>query len=331
MAYKLWVGGYTENPSEGIARFSLDDDGALSLLDVCPESSPSYLALNNGCVFTARENGSGVGAFEIIGDELSFTCAGDFSAAPCHVFAHKDHVYAACYGAGVLASLRFAGGKLTVDGRIEYKEVSFAAGRTPRTHQVQVSPDGKYLCVVDLGLDSIIFHALKEDGSFELEPSFVEALPEHFGPRHLSFAPSGHYAYLCGEYSNKVVAYAYADGTLKALQTRSTLPDGFEGKSFCAGVRHSADGKLLLVSNRGHNTMAVFPVCADGTLGALSLYPCGGDFPREFALSPDEKFLVCANQKSSTLDVHTFNNKTGELRAVSSFSYNAPTAIVFDK
>jgi 6-phosphogluconolactonase len=70
-----------------------------------------------------------------------------------------------------------------------------------------------------------------------------------------------------------------------------------------ADIHLDAAGERLYVSNRGHNSIAVFQVAFDGGLGLLAIKPCGGDWPRNFALSPDGRFLVVANQNSGTLDV----------------------------
>lgn len=328
--FKFWAGGYTKEADQGVSTLYLDDAGKLRLVSTAPEPSPSYLDKAGDMLYTAREGKEGgVGAFKIEGDKLSFLDAVDFGAGPCHVYAQDDMIYAACYGAGVLAAIRNQDGKLVCEKKVAYGEADFARGRKPHTHMVCVTPDGKYVCVVDLGLDSIILHKLDAQGLFQDKPDFVQALPDGYGPRHLTFSRDGKFAYVCGEYSNKVTAYAYADGKLTELETKSTLPEGYEEKSYCAGLRFTKDGKFLLITNRGHDSIAVFPVDGAGKLGALKTYSVGGKFPREFALSPDEKFIICANQNSDTLDVLAFDNTTGEMHAVSALAYPAPTAVLF--
>jgi 6-phosphogluconolactonase len=64
------------------------------------------------------------------------------------------------------------------------------------------------------------------------------------------------------------------------------------------------DGKFLYVSNRGHNSLASYRVDAQSGMLTLSgIYPCGGDWPRNFAIHPSGRFLLVANQFSNNLVV----------------------------
>ena len=62
--------------------------------------------------------------------------------------------------------------------------------------------------------------------------------------------------------ANTVTAFAYdADkGTLTEIQTISTLPADFKGKSYTAEVQVHPSGKFLYGSNRGHDSIAIFKV-----------------------------------------------------------------------
>ena len=170
---------------------------------------------------------------------------------------------------------------------------------------------------------------LDEDGKFGTEPDFAYKLPDGFGPRHCAYSPDGKYCYVCGEYSNHVAAFAYGDGKLELIEIYNAVPDDFDGVTYCGGLRFTQDGRYLLVGNRGHNTIAVFTALEGGKLGKVKWFDIMGCWPREFALTPDEKFVVVANQRSNTLDVLSFDKETGDMAPVSSFDYYQPAAVLF--
>jgi 6-phosphogluconolactonase len=96
-----------------------------------------------------------------------------------------------------------------------------------------------------------------------------------------------------------------------------TLPDDFHGASTTAEIAAHPNGRFLYVSNRGHDSLAVFAV--DPTTGALrrtAVVPVGGKTPRHFALAPSGRFLLVAHQDSNTVAVFRLDPATGGLAAV---------------
>jgi 6-phosphogluconolactonase len=47
----------------------------------------------------------------------------------------------------------------------------------------------------------------------------------------------------------------------------------------------------------------VYDVNEDGSLKLVSIQPCGGNWPRNFALAPGGQFLLVANQNSNEISV----------------------------
>ena len=62
----------------------------------------------------------------------------------------------------------------------------------------------------------------------------------------------------------------------------------------------SRDGRFVHASNRGDNDIAVFAVDGPG-LRRIGNTPVGGNWPRHFALTPEETSLYVANQRSGTI------------------------------
>ena len=134
-------------------------------------------------------------------------------------------------------------------------------------------------------------------------------------PRHLAFHPDLDIVYFDDEKGSSVTAYRYdpEKGTVRPLQTVSTLPEGYSERNSCADIEITGDGRFVYASNRGHNSIAAFGV--DTTTGKLT--PIGrfstGDTPRSFNLSPDGRWLVAAGQRSGDLTTYRRDAKSGKL------------------
>jgi 6-phosphogluconolactonase len=62
-------------------------------------------------------------------------------------------------------------------------------------------------------------------------------------------------------------------------------------------------GQRLYVSNRGHNSIAVFVIEADGTPRPVQHVDSGGDWPRMFLLVEDARQMLVGNERSGTVAV----------------------------
>ena len=100
---------------------------------------------------------------------------------------------------------------------------------------------------------------------------------------------------------------------MTALQTVSTLPDGYQQKNACADIQISPSGEFVYVSNRGHNSLAVFSV--DKLTGRLTPTGHAPTEPevRSFSLTPDGNFLYAAGLESGRLASYRVNREIGIL------------------
>lgn len=227
------------------------------------------------------------------------------------------------YGAGYVASF-----PLAADGRIGPRTSLIAhAGPLgpnkvrqdkPHPHSVTFSPDNRFAFIADLGLDRVFAYRLDLAAATLTpnDPAFI-ATPPGTGPRHTKFSRDGRFFYILNEIdgSISVCAYDAARGAGTPIQHISTLPAGFvvTDPDRAAEIRIHPNGKFVYASNRGHESLAVFAVQADGTLQLVEITPCGGQHPRNFALSPDGNWLVCANQNSNNLVSFKVDAATGRL------------------
>jgi 6-phosphogluconolactonase len=128
---------------------------------------------------------------------------------------------------------------------------------------------------------------------------------------------------VCAELASTLTVLALdGEDGLTALASASTLPPGFDGENATADVHVHPSGRFAYVSNRGHDSIAVFALGEDGTaLAPRGHVSTGGTTPRSFALTPDGRLLLAANQDSDTIVAFAIDQGTGAL---------APTGAVTD-
>jgi 6-phosphogluconolactonase len=338
-AQRVWVfvGTYTGGQSKGIYRLELDTaTGKLGEPDLAGSSvNPSFLAIhpNRRFLYAVNEidnfrkgKTGAVSAFTIdskTGDLSLLNQQATEGDGPCHLVVDRlgKHVLAANYGGGSVCVLPiFDDGRLgPASCAIQHRGSSVNKQRqeAPHAHSVNLDSANRFAFVADLGIDKVLiyrFDAGKGILSANQPPS-VSVMPGA-GPRHFTIHPHGRSAYVINELHSTVSAFDYdADkGELKKIQTVSTLPAGYSGKSFTAEVVVHPTGKFLYGSNRGHNSIAIFTI--DPKTGKLS--PAGFqtdkiNTPRNFAIDPSGTFLLVANQAGDSIVVFRIDQKTGEL------------------
>jgi len=149
------------------------------------------------------------------------------------------------------------------------------------------------------------------------------------GPRHGKFSADGKFLYVINELNGTIAPYDSdpATGALVPKPPVSTLPEDFTGQNTTAEIRIHPNGRFVYGSNRGHNSLAVYARNPnDGTLKRIQLIPSGGAHPRNFSLSPDGNWLVCANRDTDNLVVFKVDSHTGLLTATGK-SVTVPRAV----
>lgn len=189
----------------------------------------------------------------------------------------------------------------------------------PHPHTIVTVPNSDYLLVTDLGTDTIyVYRHDVAQMTFTLHAT-TQTTPGA-GPRHIAFHPTLRVLYVIEELSSTVTTYAYDVDSmaLTPLQTVTTLPDDFAGSNTCADVHVTSSGRFLYGSNRGHDSIAAFRILANGELESVGFASTSGQTPRNFAVVPNEKFLLVANQDSNDvvvmqLDADGMPHATGEV------------------
>lgn len=165
---------------------------------------------------------------------------------------------------------------------------------------MQFSPDGRWLYAADLGTDQIL--RLRLDGSDLSESDVAWQAPAGSGPRHLLFHPDGAMALLVSELASTLTLFDVIEGGLRFRAQHSTLPHGFSGESLGGHLALNAAGNRVYVTNRGHDSIAVFALdAADGQIALLQYLPSGGASPRFFLLVEDANRLILANEEGENV------------------------------
>jgi 6-phosphogluconolactonase len=330
----LYLGTYTsgQNPSKGIYRSVLDlETGKLADPVLATEAqNPSFLEIHpNGKFLYAVSEAGGAGSVSAYAIDSD---AGDLKllnqqpsggAGPCHV--SIDHagrnLLVANYGSGSASVI-----PIKSDGRLA-EPTGFArhAGSSvnprrqkgPHAHSINVSADNRFAFVADLGIDKIMIYKLDtEKGTIVANrPAFAKLKPGA-GPRHFAFGPDAKFAYVINELDCTMTAFAYelASGALTAIQSVTTLPNGFDGSNSCAEVRVHPSGKFLYGSNRGHDSIVVYRIDpAKGTLTFVEHETAGIKTPRNFNIDPTGRFCLVANQGADSVVVFRIDRQTGAL------------------
>ncbi len=316
--------------AKGILRGTIDaETGKLSAPVVIAEAKgASYLALSNdGKVLyaTAEVAGGGVAAYRLSADgKATFLNVQDTKGkGATHVSVDQTgkFLFAANYGSGSVACL-----PLQADGSIGAASSFFQQegsgpnkGRQAGPHAHGIYPDvaNRFVYVPDLGTDDIFiyrFDATKGTLTPN-EPKSGRVAPGA-GPRHLAFHPKGSFAYVCNEMLLTVSTFSVdaSTGAMKEVQVLPTLPEGASAKgASTAEIFCHPNGKALYVSNRGHNSLAVYAIGADGKLALIQHALDVPAVPRGFGLSNDGCWLLCAGQKSGTINAYRVDPATGKL------------------
>lgn len=352
--YWVYFGTYTANASKGIYAYRFSPaSGRLTPQGVAAETpNPSFLAVhpNGRFLYAANEHDNAipagkedtVSAFAIdpaTGKLRFLNKVSSRGGGPCHVSVDKTGttLLVANYGTGSVAAL-----PIGPDGRLgeaasvdqhQGKSVDPARQLGPHAHFIAPSPDNRFALSADLGLDQVLVYQLDPQKSRLVAnaPPFAKLAPGA-GPRHLAFSPAGDFVYVNGEMNSTVTVFAYdaKTGSLKPVQTISTLPSGFSGNSSTAEIQIDRAGKFLFVSNRGHDSIAIFSIDkAKGTLTAAGQVPTGGKTPRYFTLDPTGSFLFADNQASSTVSVFRMDPATAHLTAAETLNVPEPVSTVF--
>jgi 6-phosphogluconolactonase (cycloisomerase 2 family) len=183
----------------------------------------------------------------------------------------------------VIAFRRAADGQL--EG-LESHETGGAGDGVPHlTSQgsVVLAAGGTRLLVTNAGSDEVSLFAVRPDGLDLLQTiscggKAPKSVSEHRG-----------LVYVVNTESPSLVGFQLNDSGLEPIaDARVELPDGSDP----AQAGFTPDGSTLVVTDRGSNAIALYPIEANGRLGEPEIQPSSGPTPYGFAFASNGTLLV---------------------------------------
>lgn len=312
--YVAYVGTYTYEHSIGIHIYDLDvESGKMTKRKVVNITNPSDLLVSRNKEFLYSITDDGVRAFRILPDgdleTMNENWIGGMRGCYLDVDDNNRYVFVGGYHDGRVSMLH-----LNEDGSIgEIADGVFhkgvgrsAADRSSRPHVncVKVTPDQKYLCAVDGGLDHVKVYKIDyEKGKLKLTDIVHSDLDS--APKMIRFSKDGKNAYILNELENSVDVYNYyvdeRGAEFERIQKVSTQK---VKKDHCSSqnMEFSLDGKYLYCANAGTTEMAIFERDAEtGLLTMNSVIPISGDFPKALAIFPGNQHFISLNHQSNEI------------------------------
>lgn len=331
MEIPFYVGCYAPKGQDSLFAYCLNTQtGSVTQTHTCAEvENPSYLALSSDgeTLYAVSETetfqGQAGGGFAALSCKNSFSVYGQSATRgtfPCHILLQEADslAFISNYGSGSISTFHI---KPAAAPRLE--SVTQHHGHGPNAER-QEGPHvhsctwvGEQLGAADLGIDRIaLYHVHKG----KLTAAGAIALPAGSGVRHfVCDVNRADTLYAACELTSEVAIVKKAGDCWQAEKQLSALPHAVTGNT-CAAIRQTRDGRFLLVSNRGHNSIAVFRCTQEG-LSPLHWIDTHGQDPRDFLLV--QNFLLVANQTSRSLSIFKFNPQTAEAALCQTVSFPA--------
>ena len=349
-----FVGTYQPH-GEGVYRFKIASDGALSdktLVSQLPNAAQLVAHPQKKVLYVARESDLGIIVAYRLAEDGGLTEINQVSSegkGPVYLALTPgaEYLLVANYVSGSIAVLpvRADGGLAQASDRKQHQgppgaaqpqaavEGSYASSdhNGPHAHMIASDPQGRYVFSTDLGLDRIYQYRLEQGRLTPNSPPWLAASSAGAGPRHFVFTPDGTSLYLINEEASTLTHYQLDTqrGTLTEGATVSSLPPGYKGTSFAAGLAIDRHGKNLYVLNRLHNSIGHFRIEPKGTLTQLDSVWTRGDYPRTLTLSADGKTLYVLNQRSDNITRFYIDSDSGKLRFSDDYTaIGAPSQMV---
>ena len=325
------VGIFTMDADTGALTHQSDAamPGGPSLLAISPDKGTLYVSHRESLRLSSHGIDPGTGG-------LSQTGSVDVDTWPAYIATDRTgrHLLVAFYG-GAKAGVYPIGAAGELGGPAS-ESVTTAEGAhsilTDRSNRFAYVPHIAY--IQDNVLEPPkniqgpnVIHQFKFDadtGRLTPNDPLVLEMGGFLGPRHYIYHPSLDVVYFSDEQGSSVTAYNMdSEGRLSAFQTISTLPEGHTERNTCSQIQMNADGSLLFVPNRGHNSIASFRV--DPQTGALTAAGRASTeaVPSAFSLDPQGKFVFGAGSATGRLSSHSIDGATGQMTPLATYDVGA--------
>ncbi len=318
------------------------EEGKINVLTSLMTRNPSYLCINEEAkkIYAVNElkeylgePGGGVSQYSYEGGKIveqsTFNVQG---TDPCHVemSPERSFVSVANFASGsvTIFELDKAGNMMPWETFFQHDGSSVHPIRQkgPHAHATVFSKREKVFYVPDLGMDKVVAYSY-ENGITPSEKHTI-GVEAGGGPRSGEYSADGKHFYLINEISSQVLHYVEKNGLLEYVSIVETLPEDFVGNNICSDIHISLCGGYLYASNRGHDSLAVYKIDAQGELSLIQRVSSGGKTPRNFSLDKSGKWLLCGNQDSDNIAIFSIA-QDGKLTQADVVNIGTPVCIKF--
>ncbi|MCD8084021.1 MAG: lactonase family protein [Clostridiales bacterium] len=315
--YMAYVGSYSYNgKAKGITIYDVDvEKGVFIPRTEVEVDNSSYVipSHNKKTLYSIADEG--IVAFRILenGSLSRLNSAKINGMRGCHISLDKSdrYIFVSGYhdGKSTILRLRRDGGVGMIVDEIFHKGLGSVAERNFRPHVncTRRTPDGKYVLVVDSGLDQVKIYRFNDKDEHLFQVDMLPCLPES-GPKCFRFSADGRFAYLLFQQKNSIEVYTYESGdrvpVLNKIQEIPTHGKKSNSLTAACSMRFSNDEKQthMFCGNAGDESVTIYD--RDPETGLLTMKGClpiSGEYPKDIAVFPDDQHIACLNNGSSSI------------------------------
>ena len=339
---KMLIGTYTkDSSSKGIYYYSFNQNtGESKLLSTIMSENPSFISVSDNlknfyAVNEFNNEKQSLTSFLIKEDntllklnQLSTNFNNISGADPCNILLFKNYALTSNYTGGSFTLFLIDESNYSLKKQIQ----SFSYSDKSHFHCAFLSPDKKYIFIADLGADVIHRFTISESNIeiplIEHKIIYEYKNKNQAGPRHMIFSQDGKFLYVLCELDDIISVFNYSNGELKHIQTIKAYEGNGKGS---ADIHLSKNGSYLYTSHRlKDDGISIFKV--DKINGNLEKkgFVKTGIHPRNFNITPNGKFLICACRDSNKIQFYEINQENGDLKYVNKdINIDKPVCVKF--
>ncbi len=321
MKYAAYVGSFTfQGKSKGITIYDVDNEtGRFVKRSEVEQDNCTYLCVSPDRKHLYAVVDEGVTTFAILPDgnleQMKLTKIRGMRGCFMDVHPSGRFIAVAGYHDGKMTVLKVREDGVVgeITDEVYDKGIGSVAERNFRPHIccTLFSEDGKYLYMVDSGIDQVRIYAFSKSGRVELKDIIHSELGA--GPHRVLFPKGEKHLYILHELKNTISVYDRTVNekgvpSFEKVQEIATLKPDYTVASAACSLTFSPKQHHLYCSNAGENSIAFYDIDAKtGQLTLKNILPISGDYPIDIEILPDEKHLVSLNQDSNSLTFFTID------------------------
>ncbi|WP_284140502.1 lactonase family protein [Virgibacillus sp. LDC-1] len=306
--YIVFAGTYGTEKDKAIQVLTLDKIGQFGkrLSYVQGIANPSYLTVNQNqdTLYALSEVADGhVVSYSF--DNVTYTVQEKSSQqedgveGPCYIMLDENerYLFVVNYGGGSISVYRLADDHRILELTDHH---TYSSGSHP--HMIVQLPGTDRFVVTDLGSNKLYLYECTEGKLTRIQEC---AATPGSGPRHAAVLATHRKIYVVNEFNSQVSVYTYDStfSSLELVQEIDTIAEPIEVNNYGADIHIAYEASFLYTSNRGHDSISVFRIGDDGLLSYVDCVAVEGKWPRNFAITPDERYMLIANEHTDSIVV----------------------------